>query len=78
MFRRVLRGSLLPCGPAATILRSRQHYCSCRQRCPFLSGPLNGLISYCPASLDANFTCTVPPMDCNSECSCAQRGGFVD
>jgi hypothetical protein len=32
-----------------------------------LSGPMNGVISYCPGSLDANFACTVPRVDCNSE-----------
>ena len=32
-----------------------------------VTAPLNGLIRYCPASLNANFTCTVPPVDCYSE-----------
>lgn len=32
-----------------------------------LSGPMNGLISYCPASLNASLTCTVPTVECISE-----------
>ena len=36
------------------------------QEARVLSGPMNGLISYCSASLN-DFICTVPPVDCTSE-----------